>query len=127
MRKGVLERIQEKIFVAPDGCWLWTASVCGGGYGRIAIGSGKYKRAHRAYYELIIGKVPDGLVLDHKCKKRSCVNPYHLEAVTQKENVWRGNMVKNICKHGKPMYGCSNECRKEYQKNWRIKNKKNGD
>ena len=119
----LLERIEDKIFYAPDGCWLWTASVDAAGYARIGIGNNKYRRAHRAYYELVKNTVPQGLVLDHLCKQRSCVNPDHLEAVTQKENVRRGKLVKHICKHGNPMNGCLHECHLEYLRLWRKKRK----
>ena len=69
-------------------CWLWLRPLAKGGYGRIYIG-GKSVYAHRYFYEQSIGAVPDGLVLDHVCNDASCVNPSHLEPVTQKENLRR--------------------------------------
>lgn len=73
-----------------EDCWNWTANKSNGGYGLI-----KYKNstisAHRVSYILLKGKIPDGLVLDHLCRNRSCVNPDHLEIVTQRENILRGN------------------------------------
>lgn len=54
-------------------------------------------------YELVVGPVSDGLVLDHLCRNRSCVNPAHLEPVTIGENVQRGvhaNAIKTHCKRG---------------------------
>lgn len=63
--------------------------------------------AHRYYYELEKGEIPKGLVLDHLCRNRSCINVNHLEPVTQKENVRRAtsnvvaqNMSKTHCKRG---------------------------
>jgi hypothetical protein len=49
------------------------------------------KRAHRFVYENTVGLIPDGLVLDHLCRNRACINPGHLEPVTIRENILRGN------------------------------------
>lgn len=65
-------------------CWLWTGATTVG-YGRFR-GSG----VHRMAYEELVGPIPDGLVMDHLCRVRHCVNPAHLEPVTLAENVRRG-------------------------------------
>lgn len=88
-----------------NGCWVWTGSI-ERGYGRMRVG-GKWKRMHRFMYEHHVGPIPDGLVLDHLCRNKACCNPMHLEAVTQKENIRRGdtgahNRRKTHCKHGHP-------------------------
>lgn len=90
-----------------DGCWEWTGSCfIPQGYGRFWMGGTKYVRAHRFAYELLVGPIPDGLVLDHLCRNRKCVRPDHLEPVTQGENVLRGvglpavNVAKTHCIHG---------------------------
>ena len=86
------ERFWSKVDVGQrDECWLWTAHTAGGGYGYYRPG-GKAPMvpAHRVAYELLIGPIPDGLQLDHLCRVRACVNPDHLEAVTQTVNVLRG-------------------------------------
>lgn len=120
------ERIERRIAIDEiTNCWNWTAGKDERGYGRVAIGANKYKRSHRAYYELVVGQVPDGLVLDHLCANPSCLNPAHLEPVTQKENVRRGRMTKHICKHGNAMNGCIKECADEYQRMWRNNRKVN--
>lgn len=92
----------------PSGCWLWTAAQNGVGYGVIGRGGGENVYAHRAAYELLRGSIPDGLVLDHLCRRPLCVNPWHLEAVTQKVNVRRGyspaaRLIRaGRCSHGHP-------------------------
>lgn len=67
-------------------CWLWTGAMRGTGYGHLAW-QGSYRAAHRVAYELLVGPIPDGLVLDHLCRTPACVNPAHLEPVTQRTNV----------------------------------------
>ena len=70
-------------------CWYWALAYDVKGYGR-AWFSGRQHKAHRLVYELLIGKIPEGLELDHLCRNRLCVNPSHLEPVSHAENVRRG-------------------------------------
>ena len=72
-----------------SGCWLWTGGMNQIGYGRVHVNGGR-KTAHRVAYELVCGKVPDGLDLDHLCRVRCCINPDHLEPVTRQVNAARG-------------------------------------
>ncbi len=82
------QRFWDKVTVQPGGCWLWNASVDGKGYGKFYL-RGKYCTAHRLSYGAEYGAVPaDGL--DHLCRTKACVNPLHLEACSQAENVRRG-------------------------------------
>lgn len=85
-----------------EGCWLWTASQLWNGYGQLRWQT-KQRTAHRVAYELLVGPIPEGLQLDHLCSVRHCVNPAHLEAVTQQENIRRSASNWNhstTCKRG---------------------------
>lgn len=93
-------------------CWLWNACRDQLGYGSFGIGGrGKNRRAHIWAYEHFIGAIPEGLELDHLCRTRHCVNPWHLEPVTHRENTLRGisfvalNAAKTHCKQGHPLEG----------------------
>lgn len=69
-------------------------------------GSGRItRRAHRIAYELLIGPIAKGLVLDHLCRNPGCVNPDHLDPVTSAENTRRGHMLKSDCPSGHPLSG----------------------
>lgn len=93
MALSVWERIRSKYEVKPNGCWEWTAGLFKkDGYGQFHNPGGS-NLAHRAMYELVKGPVPEGLHLDHLCRNRKCVNPDHLEPVTCKENLHRGETV----------------------------------
>lgn len=86
--KTLEERFWEKVDCSGD-CWEWTAHIRGKGYGGFWK-DGKMMFAHRVAYELEVGKIPTGLEIDHLCRNRKCVNPHHLEPVTTRENVLRG-------------------------------------
>lgn len=84
-------------------CFIWDGSTDRNGYGQVRI-DGRLLYAHRVAYELWCGPIAEGLVLDHLCRVPCCVNPHHLEPVTQGENVRRGagngNREKTECKRG---------------------------
>lgn len=116
---SALDRFLDKIVALDDeqgGCWIWTASRGGHGYGygQFGIASGKMVPAHRWSYEHFVGPIPDGLVVDHLCRRIECVNPEHLEAVTQRENLRRGRRDRTI--YASP-YGERGERFEEY---WRA-------
>lgn len=82
-----VERLLSRYEIADSGCWTWTGSIAGGtGYGQIAGPDGRTRPAHRAMYEHHRGPIAPGLVIDHLCENRSCVNPDHLQPVTYSEN-----------------------------------------
>lgn len=75
-----------------SGCWNFTGAITPNGYGNVP-GSGRGSspvKAHRYFYSELVGEVPAGMVIDHLCRNTLCVNPDHLEPVTQSENVRRG-------------------------------------
>lgn len=100
-------RVLDKIAFEPEsGCWLWTGGLTGRGYGGLWV-DGHMRSAHRVLRETLVGPVPQGFELDHKCRIRSCVNPDHVEPVTHRVNMRRSpiaitaiNMRKERCKMG---------------------------
>jgi hypothetical protein len=86
----IADRFEAKVERIPFmGCWIWTGATHERGYGVIGRGSRGQgnERAHRLAYRLYKGDIPDGKIILHKCGNTYCVNPHHLEAGTQKENV----------------------------------------
>lgn len=67
------------------GCWLWNRRLDLNGYGRMSY-DGRYGLAHRVAYQILVGPIPPGMHIDHRCRVRSCVNPEHLRPVTPREN-----------------------------------------
>lgn len=97
--------LKEKLFSyinKTDTCWTWNGPIGTGGYGMFstAASRGYSIRAHRVAYQLLVGDIPEGLVIDHLCRVRHCVNPEHLEAVTPDENARRRAIAYTHCVHG---------------------------
>lgn len=102
------DRFWAKVQIDGAGCWRWSGATDGKGYGK--IGNKMVRNspmfAHRVAYEALVGPIPDGLVMDHLCRVCCCVNPVHLEPVTQRENLLRGighaavNASKAACHRG---------------------------
>lgn len=123
-----VDRFMSKVEVT-DGCWEWSGAVQSSGYGNFWAG-GVHYLAHRFSYETFVGHIPDGFVIDHLCRNRTCVCPEHLEPVTQSKNVHRSpytlvslNSAKTECHKGhhlsgKNLYTCPSgtryckECRR---------------
>lgn len=96
---------------ASASCWVWIAASAGKGYGKYTTkidGRWTYPYAHRYAWESLVGPIPEGMILDHLCKNRKCVNPDHLEVVTYQDNNLRGagiaraNADKMHCPSGHP-------------------------
>lgn len=109
-------RRDELVSIVPiTGCWMWMGCIAPQGYGRVrsyaASGNGRLLFAHRIFYEAARGPIPAGLQLDHLCRHRWCVNPDHLEPVTARENMRRGDAPtaimwrENRCKRGHSLLG----------------------
>jgi hypothetical protein len=106
LRFAVVARVRR----VESGCWEWQANVGLDGYGRWYGNARKYetRQAHRISYMAFVGLIPDGMQIDHLCRNRKCVNPMHLEAVTQRVNILRGegfsarNARKTHCTKGHP-------------------------
>ena len=112
-RKSAEERFFSKVAESTTNefegtpCWEWTAASKHG-YGLFHIRPGKQVSAHRWAFEFLRGEIPAGLVCDHLCRNKACVNPWHLDPVTDRVNLERGgglgkaNLVKTECLHGHP-------------------------
>lgn len=91
-------------------CHIWTLNLTTEGYARVQIDRHQVL-VHRLSYALANGPIPDGLHLDHLCRQRDCVNPAHLEAVTCRENLLRGETIparhaaRTHCLQGHPLSG----------------------
>lgn len=108
-----------KIKRLDNGCWEWQGAKNPKGYGIF----GHHRRtemAHRYSHKIFKGEIPKGFTIDHLCRNRGCVNPDHLEPVTQRENLLRGNgwsgrnARKALCPRGHVLAG-DNLC------GWRLK------
>lgn len=101
-----IERFERYILPEPNsGCFLWTGATYRNGYAMFTPRGGPSQLAHRYAYKHYVGPITE-YSLDHKCRVRCCVNPAHLEPVSQRVNVLRGvgipavNAAKTHCKHG---------------------------
>lgn len=109
------ERFFKYITPSVSGCWDWSSYFYKDGYGNFYAYK-KSWRAHRFAYELLIGKIPKGLDIDHLCRNRGCVNPDHLDPVTKLENWRRGKAItvnysqNTHCKNGH-LYNIENTIR----------------
>ncbi|WP_352237126.1 HNH endonuclease signature motif containing protein [Lentzea sp. NBRC 102530] len=89
------DRFWRKVSVNSEtGCWEWIAALRSNGYGAYFAGpDDRNALAHRVAYRTLVEAIPPGLDLDHLCRVRRCVNPAHLEPVTRRTNLLRGETV----------------------------------
>lgn len=103
--ENLTERFVDGIILEASGCWGHKNKLQPTGYLLASI-AGRHVWAHRATYEAFVGPIPPGLQIDHLCRNRACLNPAHMEAVTQHENWIRGmspfavHARKTACIHG---------------------------
>lgn len=111
--QAVVARFWQKVSKGqPSECWIWTAAQSGDGYGRFYAG-GRLHNAHRVSVLLAGQDIPDGMVVDHLCRNRLCVNPSHLRVVTNEDNLKaEGSLAaariaseKTHCKRGHALNG----------------------
>lgn len=108
-----------------SGCWIWPGYCNEDGYGQVSIG-GRVQGVHIAVWERLVGPVPPGLELDHRCRVRSCANPADLEPVTHQVNVLRGeasaaaNARATYCVHNHALVGANLEVRSDGKRGCRA-------
>jgi len=130
MGRSAQERLWPMVVFGPRwDCWQWVGTKTQNGYGLFAVKADAPVRivgAHRAVYELLIGPIPENLTIDHLCRNRACVNPWHMEVVTSRENTLRGNAPaainarKTHCKRGHPLSGGNLYARKDRRRECRA-------
>lgn len=136
----VNDRFWNRVDKLSTSCWIWTGTVGRANYGEFWLSTTQgHTFAHRYAYQIVKGEIPKGLVLDHLCRNPLCVNPDHLEAVTQQVNTLRGvgpsaiNAQKTYCPkgheyteentyiHSGKRYCCI--CRREHQRQFILRKK----
>lgn len=106
-------RFWRNVYPEPNtGCWLWGAGMCDG-YAIFSLTKvTPCRRAHRIAWLVLIGEIPEGMVLDHTCEVTSCVNLAHLEVVTPGENTrrggspWKANAVATAAELARTRFRC---------------------
>jgi hypothetical protein len=108
--KPIINTLEDNLALTDDNHLLWLGALSDG-YGyfvrRVELGTqGGQRRMYRAHvetYKWVVGPIPEGMFLDHTCYVRNCCAPWHLEPVTQAENVRRGYVsrgYKDVCQRG---------------------------
>jgi hypothetical protein len=109
--KSAVEKMNLLKIVCENGCWITSTKITNPmEYDRI-WSNGRCYRVHKLSYEIYKGKIPNGCEIDHLCRNRKCFNPDHLEAVTHKVNILRGEGLaakkarQTHCIHGHELSG----------------------
>lgn len=137
--KTPYQRFIEKVDHTENGCWQWTGTITRKGYG--LFHDEKMVAAHRWAYLHFVGSIPDGLQVDHLCRNRSCVNVEHMDIVTNRENVIRGNTARGGLRshcdlgheyteantiHRRDGQRACRQCARDLKKAWRQRQKERG-
>lgn len=108
--KNDRQALLERVHLAPSGCWIWKLKADPSGYPSGKV-EGRTRLIHRVAFELFVGPIPAGLELDHLCHRILCVNPMHLDPVTQRVNALRSSSLaamaarRERCLRGHPLDG----------------------
>ena len=90
MKRTIMQRFADKVRIDPEtGCWEWTGAKDRNGYGQFKTQfRGKQWKTHRFSYEMFVGPIPEGAIMDHgrACRNRGCCNPVHVYPTDMKEN-----------------------------------------
>jgi len=135
-KRNTLENLLDRVKIELNGCWRLPHKDNGVGYIRISF-QGERIYAHRYFYACAYGRIPGKLDCDHLCRNPFCCNPEHIEPVSHRENLNRGNHFhrrKTHCKHGHPFdekntYHRSdgkracNICVNKRKREWRLRRK----
>jgi hypothetical protein len=99
MNVPIEEYIRTRYTINDRGCWIWKLRVESKGYGQVWHSDFYGDMAHRVSYLVHVGPIPPDLQLDHLCRVKNCINPDHLEPVTNAENM-RRRFALNLCLKG---------------------------
>lgn len=127
-RQKLIQNILSRIEINPglNSCWEWQGALNPKGYAHVCW-KGLPTQGHRACYILFRGEIPEGKEIDHLCGNRSCIHPWHMEAVDHRVNILRGNTLaakqlkQRHCKRGHSLEdaisrrGNRRECRTCYE------------
>lgn len=117
---SIMARIAARVHEDENGCWIWQGPLDRYGYGKVRFKLGSLRRStgtHRAAWLVMRGDIPGDLNIDHLCRVTSCVNPYHMEPVTNSVNVLRGDHSakkgRSGTRPGKPAFSCGKHGRED--------------
>lgn len=141
----IMHRLAARTVESDSGCWIWTGQLDESGYGKFKMRGRRSTGSHRASWLVYRGDIPEGLVVDHLCRNRACVNPWHMDLVTVRVNTRRGEMAGRVghakdthCKNGHPFSGANLyvyrersgyvrrvciECRRRRSRAWKDKSR----
>lgn len=122
--QGDEERFFSRIAESEGGCWQWIAGLSDTGYGSFTARESSASNAHRWAFEFFFGEIPKGLVLDHLCRNRACVNPWHLDVVTHRVNIARGEAADGTRRRAAALTHCPHGHEKSEANTYRSYNPK---